>query len=118
MTAITIVPAGPRDQAMHETQFAALVGALDELGHDATVDIGLEKRSLAVTVVVYVALRLAERVTDDALDAIIDRVKAALRNLRRPPNGEKRRALIFAPDDEILADIELDDDASDALGGE
>jgi hypothetical protein len=95
---------------MHKDQFAALASALDALGHDANVDVGTEERSITGVVVVYVALRLAERVTDDALDAIIDRVKATLRNLRRPQNGEKRHAVIFAPDEDILAEIELEDD--------
>ena len=110
MARITIVPAGPRDQAMHEEQFAALASELDALGHEAEVDVGIEKRSITGAVVVYVALRLAERVTDDALDAIIDRVKATLRNLRRPQSGEKRHAVIFAPDEDILAEVELEDD--------
>jgi hypothetical protein len=95
---------------MHEQQFAALASALEALGHDAEIDIGFERRSITGAVVVYVALRLAERVTDDALDAIIDRVKATLRNLRRPQSGEKRHAVLFAPDEEILAEVELEDD--------
>ena len=110
MTVITIVPAGPRDQAIHKEQFAALVSELDALGHEAAVDIGVETRSIPGDVVVYVALRLAERVTDDVLDAIIDRVKATLRNLRRSASGERRHAEIVASDDEIVADIELEND--------
>ena len=31
-------------------------------------------------------------------------------NLGRLPRGEKRHALIFGPDEEVLADVELEDD--------
>jgi hypothetical protein len=86
MTRITIVPAGPRDQAMHGEQFAALARALDALGHEPEIDIGVEKRSIAGVVIVYVALRLAERVTDDALDAIIERVKGDTPESTQTPN--------------------------------
>jgi hypothetical protein len=116
MAVITIVPAGRRDQAIHKKQFAALVSEPDALGHEAVVDIGVETRAITGDVVVYVALKLAERVTDDVLDTITDRVKATLRNLRRPASGERRHAVIFAPDDEIVADIELEDDDEQSRG--
>lgn len=110
MTDITIVPAGARDKAMHEDQFKALQSALEGLGYEATVDIGIEQRSVPMDVVVYIALKLADHATDGAIHKITEAVKATLRNLRRLANGDKRHAVIFGPDDAVLAEIELEED--------
>jgi hypothetical protein len=44
MTTVVIEPAGPRDLAMHQEQYARLVSVLRENGYDAEIE-ALERRS-------------------------------------------------------------------------
>jgi hypothetical protein len=109
MTTILIQPAGPRDQAMHEQQYEELRAALEAEGYTATVDIGLERRG-AEQVIADLAIRIGEGVV---LKVVIDAVTRYLRNFRRPPSGEPRTATIYGPDGDVLATVELEDDAED-----
>ena len=107
MTTILIEPAGPRDQAMHQRQYEALRTALEAQGNSAMVDIGFEKRGVE-QVVRDVAIHLGE---DAVLDAVVAAVKRFLRGFRRPPSGEPRTATIYGPRGDVLAVVELEDDA-------
>jgi hypothetical protein len=62
-----------------------------------------------LVVVVYVALKLADKVTDDALDSITDRGQANASEPAAPESREKRTAVIFGPDGELLREVELED---------
>ena len=63
----------------------------------------------------HVAADLAIHVGEDAVaDAIVLQVKRLLRGFRRPPSGEPRTATIYGPRGEVLATVELEDDAEDA----
>jgi hypothetical protein len=115
MTTVLIQPAGPRDQAMHKDQYEALRAALEAEGYAATVDIGIEKRSVE-----HVMIGLAIHVGEDAAaGGIVALVKRYLRNLHRPPSGEPRTATIYGPGGEVLATVELEaDDSAKVVGPE
>ena len=95
---------------MHKEQYDSLAGALGDLGHAASVDIGQERRSVEAVVVTYIALKILDKLTEDAIEAIVQKVKERLRGLRRPQTGEPRRAVLYGPDSEVLREVELDDE--------
>ena len=97
---------------MHEEQFSALAAALQDLGYSASVDIGQERRSFEAVVITYIGLKILDKLTEDAIDAIVQKVKERLRGLRRPQTGEPRRVVLYGPNDEVLREVELLDDDS------
>jgi hypothetical protein len=115
MTRIVIVPAGARHAAMHGEQFNSLAAVLADLGYSASVDIGQERRSIEVIVSTYIGLKILDKLSEDAVDAIVQKVKERLRGLRRPQSGEPRRAVLYGRNDEVLREVELDDEDNSAL---
>jgi hypothetical protein len=113
MNTVLIQPAGPRDQAMRKDQYEALRAALEALGYSATVDIGLEKRSLGRAVA-----DLAIHVGEDAVAlGVVHLVKQYLRGFPRQPSGEPRTATIYGAGGKVLATVELEDDDSAKVVG-
>jgi hypothetical protein len=94
---------------MHEKRYEQLRAALEAEGHHATVGLPMEKRSLD-HVVVSLAIHVGE---DAAALSIVHLVQRYLRGLRRPPSGEPRTATIYGPRGDVLATVELEDDAED-----
>ncbi len=109
MATILIQPAGARDEALHKAQYEALRDALVAEGHDAVIQIPIEGRSGGISpVVAELAIHLGE---GGLLLLVTEAVKRFLRNFRRPESGEPRTATIYGPDGEVLATVELEDDA-------
>ena len=106
MMSIKIEPAGPRDLAMHQEQYDHLVAALHEAGYAAEVELW-ERRS-AELISPDVIIHVGEAV--EGINVILGLVRRILRGLRRPPSREKRRVIIYGPNGETLAEVELDDD--------
>jgi hypothetical protein len=107
VTSILIHPAGPRDARFHQQQYEQLRAALEAEGHSVTVELPFERRGLD-QVALDLTIRLGEAA---AAQLVIEAVKLYLRNFRRPTSGEPRTATIYGPHDEVLATVELEDDA-------
>ena len=56
---------------MHGEQFNSLAAALGDLGYSASVDIGQERRSIEVIVSTYIALKILDKLSEDAVEAIV-----------------------------------------------
>jgi len=107
MTTAKIEPAGPRDLAMHREQYDRLVSELQELGFDAEIELW-EQRS-ALQVATHIIIHLSEfGAAAKGLSDLIQVVRRTLRGLRRPPSGEPREVVIYGPNDEVLATVELE----------
>lgn len=116
MTTITIVPAGPRDAAMHEGQFALLAAALDGAGFavvTTTAEPPVEWRDFAQGVtgpLTDIVIHVGEDLAAGVLLHVVALVRKYLSGLRRPGNGEPRRyAVIYGPKGEVLSRLELPD---------
>jgi hypothetical protein len=109
MTDVTIQSAGPRDRAMHEGQYERFVALLREDGYDVELDSREFRFVLPVSpdIVIHIAegIEAAKTVAD-----IVKAARQALRRMRRPPSGERRRVVIYGPDGEELSTVELEDD--------
>jgi hypothetical protein len=113
MTEIKIVPAGPRDAAMHAAQYERLKAALEKQGYIVIVDVGQEVRTGVESVVAEIAIHIGEIIAADGALSLARSVRRFLRGLRKLPAGEPRRAVIYGPRGDVLATIELPEDEDD-----
>jgi hypothetical protein len=112
MTTAKIESAGPRDLAMHRDQYDRLVIELQELGFDAEIE--LWERRGALETASHIIIHLGEfGAAAKGLSDLVPVVRRTLRGPRRPPSGEPREVVIYGPNDEVLATIELDDEDED-----
>lgn len=109
MTTARIEPAGPRDLAMHREQYDRLVGELQELGFDAEIELWEQRGALDIAS--HIIIHLGEfGATAKGLSDLVPVIRRTLRGLRRPQSGEPREVVIYGPNDEVLATVQLDDE--------
>ena len=109
MTTARIEPAGARDVAMHREQYDRLVSELQELGFDAEIELWEQRGALEIAS--HIIIHLGEfGAAAKGLSDLVAVVRRTLRGLRRPPSGEPREVVIYGPNEEVLATVELDDE--------
>jgi hypothetical protein len=109
MTTAKIEPAGARDLAMHRKQYDQLANELQELGFDAEIELWEQRGALEIAS--HIIIHFGEfGAAAKGLSDLVPVVRRTLRGMRRPPSGEPREVVIYGPNDEVLATVELDDE--------